>query len=209
MDQEFQNRRRMSRFRNKPKHALYGITTGANSFFTSIASGFEGLALKPLEGAEQGGAGGFLKGVGKGLVGAITKPAVGVFDLASNVTEGVRNTTQVFDQNDIDRVRLPRFVASDGIVRPHSDREALGQTWLKNVDNGRLMKDHYVAHVDVGGHEGDSVIMLTVNRIRELPPPFCSCCPVAYLISLCAVYIRTLRLKVAWDVPLSELSSIS
>ena len=209
MDQEFQNRRRMSRFRNKPKHALYGITTGANSFFTSIASGFEGLALKPLEGAEQGGAGGFLKGVGKGLVGAITKPAVGVFDLASNVTEGVRNTTQVFDQNDIDRVRLPRFIASDGIVRPHSDREALGQTWLKNVDNGRLMKDHYVAHVDVGGHEGDSVIMLTVNRIRELPPPFCSCCPVAYLISLCAVYIRTLRLKVAWDVPLSELSSIS
>ncbi len=167
MDQEFQSRRRMSRFRNKPKHALYGITTGANSFFTSVASGFEGLALKPLEGAEQGGAGGFLKGVGKGLVGAITKPAVGVFDLASNVTEGMRNTTLVFDQNDIDRVRLPRFIASDGIVRPYSEREALGQTWLKNVDNGRFMKEHYVAHVDIGGHEGDAVTMLTVNRIRE------------------------------------------
>ncbi|EPQ26496.1 uncharacterized protein PFL1_05818 [Pseudozyma flocculosa PF-1] len=188
MDKEFQSRRRMSRFRNKPKHALYGITAGANSFFTSVASGFEGLALRPLEGAEQGGAGGFLKGVGKGLVGAITKPAVGVFDLASNVTEGMRNTTVVFDQNDIDRVRLPRFIASDGIVRPYSDREALGQTWLKNVDNGRLMKEHYVAHVDVGSTEGDSVIMLTVSRI---------------------LYIRTMRLKVMWEVPLSDLSSIS
>ncbi|KAN0063379.1 Vacuolar protein sorting-associated protein 13 [Thecaphora frezii] len=188
MDKEFQSRRRMSRFRNKPKHALYGITAGANSFFTSVASGFEGLALRPLEGAEQGGAGGFLKGVGKGLVGAITKPAVGVFDLASNVTEGMRNTTVVFDQNDIDRVRLPRFIASDGIVRPYSDREALGQTWLKNVDNGRLMKEHYVAHVDVGSNEGDSVIMLTVTRI---------------------LYIRTMRLKVMWEVPLSDLSSIS
>ncbi len=100
MDKEFQSRRRMTRFRNKQRHALYGITAGANSFFTSVASGFEGLALRPLEGAEQGGAGGFLKGVGKGLVGAITKPAVGVFDLASNVTEGMRNTTMVFDQND-------------------------------------------------------------------------------------------------------------
>ncbi|PWZ02331.1 hypothetical protein BCV70DRAFT_172197 [Testicularia cyperi] len=188
MDKEFQSRRRMSRFRNKPRHALYGITAGANSFFTSVASGFEGLALRPLEGAEQGGAGGFLKGVGKGLVGAITKPAVGVFDLASNVTEGMRNTTMVFDQNDIDRVRLPRYIANDGIVRPYSDREALGQTWLKNVDNGRLMKDSYVAHVDVGSQDGDSVIMLTVSRM---------------------LYIRTMRLKVMWEVPLSDLSSIS
>lgn len=94
----------------------------------------------------------------------------------------------VFDQNDIDRVRLPRFIGSDGIVRPYSDREALGQTWLKNVDNGRLMKDSYVAHVDVGSQEGDSVIMLTVSRI---------------------LYIRTMRLKVMWEVPLSDLSSIS
>lgn len=188
MDKEFQSRRRMTRFRNKPRHALYGITAGANSFLTSVASGFEGLALRPLEGAEQGGAGGFLKGVGKGLVGAITKPAVGVFDLASNVTEGMRNTTMVFDQNDIDRVRLTRFIASDGIVRPYSDREALGQTWLKNVDNGRLMKDSYVAHVDTASQEGDAVIMLTVSRI---------------------LFIRTMRLKVMWEVGLSDLSSIS
>ncbi|KAK0549054.1 Vacuolar protein sorting-associated protein 13 [Tilletia horrida] len=188
MDKDFQSRRRMSRFRNKPKHALYGITAGANSFFTSVASGFEGLALKPLEGAEQGGAAGFFKGVGKGIVGAITKPAVGVFDLASNVTEGMRNTTVVFDQNDIDRVRLPRFIAADGVVRPYSDREALGQTWLKNVDNGRLMKENYVAHVDVEDDESDAVAMLTTTRV---------------------LLIRTLKLRVLLEIPLAELSSIS
>ncbi|KAL9941010.1 hypothetical protein V8E36_000498 [Tilletia maclaganii] len=188
MDKDFQSRRRMSRFRNKPKHALYGITAGANSFFTSVASGFEGLALKPLEGAEQGGAAGFFKGVGKGIVGAITKPAVGVFDLASNVTEGMRNTTVVFDQNDIDRVRLPRFIAEDGVVRPYSEREALGQMWLKNVDNGRLMKESYVAHVDVEDAESDAVAMLTTTRV---------------------LLIRTLKLKVLLEIPLSDLSSIS
>ena len=33
MDKEFQSRRRMSRFRNKPRHALYGITAGAKINF--------------------------------------------------------------------------------------------------------------------------------------------------------------------------------
>lgn len=79
----------MRQYRNKPKHALYGVTAGAASLVTSVASGFEGLAVsisgirsgeailslscaiqtKPLEGAESGGAAGFLTGVGKGLVG--------------------------------------------------------------------------------------------------------------------------------------------
>lgn len=215
MDREFQARRRMSKFRNKPRHALLGLTAAGNSFFTSVTSGVEGLALRPLEGAEENGAAGFVTGIGKALVGVVTKPAVGLFDAASNITAGVRNTTAVFEKNEIDRVRLPRFVASDGIVRPYSDREALGQTWLKNVDNGRLMKEHYVAHVDVsGGHHhshngpqqggegssapspgqqrdsgtGDNVVMLTVGRI---------------------MFIRTLRLRVAWEVLLSDLSSIS
>ena len=70
----------------------------------------------------------------------ITKPAVGLFDLANNVTEGIRNTTTVFEASAIDRVRLPRYVASDGILRPYVEREALGQFWLKSLDNGSYFK---------------------------------------------------------------------
>ena len=50
-------------------------------------------------------------------MGAVTKPLVGVFDLASNVTAGVRETTTVFDANDIGRERLPRYIAMDRILR--------------------------------------------------------------------------------------------
>lgn len=89
LDKQYQSQRRMRQARNKPKHALYGLTAGAGSLVTSVASGFEGLARKPVEGAESGGAVGFVKGFGKGLVGLATKPVVGVFDLASNVTEGM------------------------------------------------------------------------------------------------------------------------
>lgn len=84
MDKQFQDRRRMTRSRNRPKHALYGVTAGANSFVNSFASGVGGLARKPIEGAEREGALGFFKGIGKGVVGLATKPAIGVFDLASS-----------------------------------------------------------------------------------------------------------------------------
>lgn len=86
LDKEFQDQRRMSKSRNRPKHALYGITAGGNAFATSLASGIGGLARHPLEGAEKEGLQGFIKGVGKGVLGLATKPAIGAFDLASSTS---------------------------------------------------------------------------------------------------------------------------
>ncbi|KAI9780763.1 MAG: hypothetical protein M1839_006551 [Geoglossum umbratile] len=186
MDKQFQDRRRMSRSRNRPKHALYGVTAGANSFVTSLASGVGGLARKPLEGAEREGVAGFFKGVGKGVIGLATKPAIGVFDLASNVTEGIRNTTTVFDAEGLDRVRLTRFIGTDGIVRPYSQREALGQFWLKQLDNGKYFDEHYLAHLELPRE--DVVVMLTYSRI---------------------MLIKSKKLTTEWDVPLKDIQTIS
>ncbi|KAJ1325154.1 vacuolar protein sorting-associated protein 13A/C [Microdochium nivale] len=186
LDKQFQDRRRITHARNRPKHALYGVTTGANSFFTSIASGLGGVARKPLEGAEQEGAVGFFKGVGKGFIGLATKPAVGVFDLASNVSEGIRNTTTVFDGSELDRVRIARFIPSDGVVRPYNQREALGQYWLKQVDNGKYFNEEYIAHLELPRE--DMVVMITFSRI---------------------LLIRSKRLTTEWDVPLKDIQTIS
>ncbi|KZT54406.1 DUF1162-domain-containing protein [Calocera cornea HHB12733] len=185
-DVEFQNKRRLTLRRNRPKHALYGVTAGASAFASSVASGFEGLALKPLEGAETGGAVGFFKGIGKGLVGAVTKPVVGVLDLASNVSEGIRNTTTVFDQSDLDRVRLPRYVPPDGILVPYSGREALGQSWLKDVENGNYFDEQYVAHIELRSQ--DEAVLISTVRILQ---------------------IRISRLRVIFDIHLSELQTIA
>ncbi|KAI9761476.1 MAG: hypothetical protein M4579_000986 [Chaenotheca gracillima] len=186
MDKQFQDRRRMTRSRNRPKHALYGVTAGANSFVTSVASGFGGLVQKPLEGAERGGVPGLFKGVGKGFLGLATKPAIGVFDLASNVSEGIRNTTTVFDQEGLDRVRLTRFIGTDGVVRPYSQREALGQFWLKQLDSGKYFNEDYIAHLELPRE--DVVVMLTYNRI---------------------MLIKSKKLGSEWDVPLRDILRIS
>ncbi|KAF2136708.1 uncharacterized protein K452DRAFT_322218 [Aplosporella prunicola CBS 121167] len=186
LDKEFQDSRRMKRSRNRPKHALYGITSGGNAFAESLASGIGGLARHPLQGAEKEGVAGFVKGVGKGFLGLATKPAIGAFDLASNMAEGVRNTTTVFDQEGLDRVRLSRFIGQDGIVRPYSQREALGQFWLKTLDNGRYFNEDYIAHLELSGR--DMLVMLTYNGI---------------------MMVRTKKLTTEWDVPLKDIQTIS
>ncbi|KAI9714321.1 MAG: hypothetical protein M1820_000282 [Bogoriella megaspora] len=186
MDKEFQDQRRMSRSRNRPKHALYGITSGGNAFGSSLASGIGGLARHPLEGAEKEGLQGFVKGVGKGFLGLATKPAIGAFDLASNISEGVRNTTTVFDQEGLDRVRLTRFIGMDGIVRPYQQREALGQFWLKTIDNGKYFNEDYIAHLELTGK--DMLVMLTYNSI---------------------MLVRTKKLTTEWDVSLKDIQTIS
>jgi vacuolar protein sorting-associated protein 13A/C len=186
LDKEFQDQRRMSRSRNRPKHALYGITAGGNAFASSLASGLGGLARHPIQGAEKEGALGFVKGVGKGLLGVPTKAAIGAFDLASNMAEGVRNTTTVFDQEGLDRVRLTRFIGTDGVVRPYSQREALGQFWLKTLDNGKYFSEDYIAHLEL--QNKDMLVMLTYNGI---------------------LMVRTKGLRTEWDVPLKDVQTIS
>lgn len=186
LDAEFQSKRRMTQRRNKPKHALYGVAAGASAFADSVTSAFEGVASKPMEGAEKGGAAGFAKGVGKGFVGLFTKPAVGVMDFLSASTEGIRNTTTVFDQAELDRVRLPRYIASDGVLRPFSAREALGQSWLKDLDAGAFFHDSYIAHIDLPGD--DAISILSNNRILQ---------------------VQLRKLRVIWQVPFEELQSLS
>jgi len=185
LDSEYQKRRRMNQRRNKPRHAIYGVTAGAEAFASSIASGVEGVVMKPIEGAESEGALGFFKGVGKGLVGAVTKPAVGFFDLASNLSEGVRNTTTVFDRPARDRIRWPRHVPPDRVLVPFSEREALGQYWLKDVDNGAYRQEFYVAHINLPG--GDGVTLLTANRVLTF---------------------GTRKLRLSWDLPLTQVKRV-
>ena len=202
MDKEFQDQRRISRSRNRPKHALYGITSGGNAFANSLASGIGGLARQPMQGAEKEGATGFMKGVGKGLLGLATKPAIGAFDLASNMAEGVKNTTTVFDQEGLDRVRLPRFIGVDGVVHPYSQREALGQFWLKTIDNGKHFNEHYIAHLELNsGSQGDKqqagssqqgeASMLVVINYNEI------------------MLVRAKKLTTEWGVPLKDVKTIS
>ena len=51
--------------------------------------GVTGVFLKPIAGARDEGVEGFFKGVGKGVVGLVTRPASGVIDFASGSFDAV------------------------------------------------------------------------------------------------------------------------
>ncbi|RKP03518.1 hypothetical protein CXG81DRAFT_9373 [Caulochytrium protostelioides] len=184
LDDEYQQRRRITHIRNRPSHAVYGVTNGAQSFARSVASGITGVVSKPFEGAERDGVGGFFKGLGKGLVGVVAKPVIGVFDLATNVSEGIRNTTTVFDAV-VDRVRDPRNIGKDGILKPYDPAKALGLNWLKSLENGRYLEDEYIAHIEL--HSEDLVAMVTDYRI---------------------MVIRVKKLKVDWEIFYDDIQSM-
>ncbi|KAI5124698.1 hypothetical protein M0805_004304 [Coniferiporia weirii] len=185
LDADYQAKRRMTQRRNKPRHALVGVTAGAEAFANSVASGVEGVLMKPIEGADAEGAFGFFKGMGKGLVGAITKPVVGVFDLAANVTEGIRNTTTVFDAPQRDRVRKPRHVPVDGVLEPYLARKALGQSWMRDIQDGKYRKEFYIAHIDVPGT--DIIVLLT---------------------NASSVSFSSKDLRVHWDLSLTSVAGV-
>jgi len=163
MDSKFQERRRLQTRRNRANHAVYGFTTGANSFIEALSSGIGGIAAAPLEGADEDGAAGFFKGIGKGIIGLPTKTAIGFFDFASNVSEGIRNTTTVFDGEKLDRIRLPRYINPDEVVRPYNEREAQGQYWMHGIDGGIFWNHTYLAHLLLPGDE--MAVLVTLRDI--------------------------------------------
>lgn len=72
------------------------------------------------------------------------------------------------------------------MVRPYSQREALGQFWLKQLDNGKYFNEEYLAHLELPRE--DVVVMLTYNRI---------------------MLIKSKKLVSEWDVPLKDIQTIS
>jgi hypothetical protein len=58
--------------------------------FKNIFGGVTGLVTKPFEGAKEEGLQGLVKGVGKGLLGVITKPTGGIVDFTSQSFEELR-----------------------------------------------------------------------------------------------------------------------
>jgi vacuolar protein sorting-associated protein 13A/C len=83
-------------------------------------------------------------------------------------------------------VRLTRFIGTDGIVRPYSQREALGQFWLKQLDSGKYFDEDYIAHLELPRE--DVVVILTYNRI---------------------MLVKSKKLASEWEVPLKDIQTIS
>ncbi|ESZ90226.1 glycosyltransferase family 1 protein [Sclerotinia borealis F-4128] len=72
-----------------------GGIVGAKSFGYGFVDGFAGLFTHPVKGAIKDGGKGFVKGIGKGTIGFLTKPASGVFGFVSYPALGLYKSLSI------------------------------------------------------------------------------------------------------------------
>ncbi|CAF0869350.1 unnamed protein product [Rotaria sordida] len=111
-----------------------------------FVEGVKGVVTKPISGAKESGASGFVKGLGKGFLGLVTRPTGGIVDFTSTSLDLLKRTAQ--QEDIVRRVRYPRHVGRDGLVRPYIPHEAMGFYILNRLQEGKYAKsDTYIAHI--------------------------------------------------------------
>jgi hypothetical protein len=131
LDSQFQRNRAYRRF-NKTSTVSEGLYVGTQELGKNIVEGVTGIVVSPYRGWETGGGVGLGMGIAKGILGVALKPAVGVFDLASRATEGLRNTAfsdnqDALERYGIHRKRIPRAFGRSGQIALYDAKAAAAQ----------------------------------------------------------------------------------
>ncbi|MCP9261143.1 Vacuolar protein sorting-associated protein 13A [Dirofilaria immitis] len=163
LDEEYQ-RKRQQMMNRRPKTIGEGVARGAKGVGQGLYEGVAGVVSKPLAGARSGGAGGFAKGLSLGLVGIITRPLSGAVDFASSTLDAVRSATVGMDE--MKPLRPSRVIFSDNIVRPYSQKIAIGAQIFREADNGSVADtDYFLAHAPISEK---SIFIITDRRAMNV-----------------------------------------
>jgi vacuolar protein sorting-associated protein 13A/C len=165
------DRRKSLRLKSDSRVTLAG---GMESGFLKLVQGFQegvtGIVRAPIRGAEKRGLEGFAKGLGKGLLGLLVKPIIGITDAASDVMIGVKSTVEYKDaqrqnlallRNQF-RPRRPMY-GRDKVLQPYRMEDAAAATLMLKT---RCAGENYLSHMDMR----DRVALLSVKRLIILGP---------------------------------------
>ena len=162
MDKDYQHDREKMKMK-RANHVGAGLGMGIREFGTGIFHGISGVVVQPAKGAKREGIKGFATGIGKGLVGVVVKPTVGLVDLVTRTTEGIRNTGS--DLNHVKRIRDPRFIGSDLLLPAYDAYKAEGQLFLRTINDGKYKNEFYAWH-KAPSHK--TMVLVTNTRLMYL-----------------------------------------
>ncbi|XP_062546775.1 intermembrane lipid transfer protein Vps13D [Armigeres subalbatus] len=123
------------------------LVAGFKGFTFGLLGGVTSVVKHTYHGAVNDGFSGFVTGLGKGLVGTVTKPVIGVLDLASETANAVREQSKSSSRILPERKRNPRVVtgAPGGLLPPYSSILSKGQHYLFII-NKRNFSEHFMAY---------------------------------------------------------------
>ncbi|CAH9120085.1 unnamed protein product [Cuscuta europaea] len=119
-----------------------GIIQGTEALAQGVAFGVSGVVTKPVESARQNGLLGLAHGLGQAFVGFIAQPVSGALDFFSLTVDGIgascsRCIEILSNKTSFHRIRYPRAIHSDNVLREYCEREALGQMMLYLAEERR------------------------------------------------------------------------
>eukprot|EP00831_Metopus_contortus_P050695 TRINITY_DN425_c0_g1_i1.p1 TRINITY_DN425_c0_g1~~TRINITY_DN425_c0_g1_i1.p1 ORF type:complete len:232 (-),score=36.76 TRINITY_DN425_c0_g1_i1:107-802(-) len=98
-----------------------------------------------MGGAMDEGAKGFFKGLGKGLIGAITSPVTAALKVGTSVTQGLEGTVVKIGKGGVaqqGRIRFPRYFTPLSILVPYNEALSEGKLMLTNAEEGKYSSEH-------------------------------------------------------------------
>lgn len=92
----------------------------------------------------------------------MARPTAGIVDFASGTFDSVKRAAEMSE--DVNRLRAPRFLHADGILRPFCVREAEGNKLLKEIEKSKYANSDVFAHYEVIVEKRD-VLLLSDQRV--------------------------------------------
>jgi len=142
-----------------------GLGSGVQKLGQGFLEGVTGVVRAPIRGAEKRGFEGFAKGIGKGLLGLLVKPMIGISDGITDVMIGVKGSVEGArgtNKGQLTQIRPRRPVyGRDQVIRPYNLADAAAAALMLRT---RLAGEQYLSHVDMGNR----VALLSVKRLLLL-----------------------------------------
>lgn len=163
-EQETESRQRILEVSSGANSTGDHLVAGLRGFGMGFFGGVFGIVLQPYYGAQSDGLPGFISGLGKGIVGSVTKPVIGVLDLASETANAVRESSKSSNRTLPERKRPPRCVtgAPGGLLPPFSLVQSKGQQHLFLI-NERKFSEQLMAYEPCLLERRDSKLRLLVS----------------------------------------------
>uniref|UniRef100_A0A182Q6S0 UBA domain-containing protein n=1 Tax=Anopheles farauti TaxID=69004 RepID=A0A182Q6S0_9DIPT len=140
------------------------LVAGFRGFTFGLLGGVTSIVKHTYQGTASDGLSGFITGLGKGLVGTVTKPVIGVLDLASETANAVREQSKGSNRILPERKRPPRTVtgAPGGLLPTYSYLQSTGQQYLFLI-NKRNFAEQFMAYEPCLLDTKDSKMRLLVS----------------------------------------------
>ncbi|XP_068305501.1 uncharacterized protein [Pyrus communis] len=188
-----------------------GIMQGTEALVQGVAFGVSGVVNKPVESARQDGVLGLVQGLGRACLGVIVQPVSGALDFFSLTVDGIgascSKCLEVFNsKTTFQRIRNPRAIHADAVLREYCEREAVGQMILYLAEAHRhfgcteifkepskfALSDYYEDHYVVPYQR---IVLVTNKRVMLLQ-------------CLAPDKMDKKPCKIMWDVPWEELMAM-